>query len=213
MFRIFLLLFIFPHLNIKILSSFHSFNLIDENSDDSPNGHSTSNRRRFDVDITSICRRPNFAEFPRRFHVLFQCNFADRKIKVISTYFVQCNFDGGKIHVVSTYFFRCNFDGGKIHVVSTYFFWCNFDDRKTQLVSTYFFRCNFFRRNIHSVCTYFFRRNFDGRIIHFVCKYFFRQNVDEFNVVVGKLQANENIWESFPFFVTLKSWLLQDCSL
>ena len=35
-----------------------------------PNGHTTSNRRRFDVDITSIRRRPNFDEFPRRFHVL-----------------------------------------------------------------------------------------------------------------------------------------------
>ena len=35
-----------------------------------PNGHTTSNRRRFDVDITSIRRRPNFDEFSRRFHVL-----------------------------------------------------------------------------------------------------------------------------------------------
>ena len=34
-------------------------------------GHTTSNRRRFNVDITSIRRRPNFDEFPRRFHVLF----------------------------------------------------------------------------------------------------------------------------------------------
>ena len=101
-----------------------------------------------------------------------------------------------------------NFD-----VVSTYLFRCNFDGRKIHLVSTYYFRCNFFCRNIHSVCTYFFRRNFDGRIIHFVCKYFFRQNFDEFNVVVGKLLANENIWGSFLLLVTLKSWLLQDCSL
>ena len=136
----------------------------------SPNGHTTSNRCRFDVDIMSIRRRPNFDDFPRRFHVLFQCNFTDRKIHVVSTHFFRSNFDGGKIHVVSTYFFRCNFDGGKIH-----------------LVSTYFFPCNFFRRNIHSVFTYFFRRNFDGQIIHFVCKYFFRQNFDEFDVVVGKL--------------------------
>ena len=135
-----------------------------------PNGHITSNRRRFDVDNTSICQRPNFDEFPHRFHVLFQCNFSDRKIHIVSTYFSRCNFDGGKIHVVSTYFFRCNFDSRKIH-----------------LVSTYFFRCNFSRRNIHDVSTYLFRRNFDGRIIHFVCKYFFRQNFDEFDVVVGKL--------------------------
>ena len=35
------------------------------------NGHSTSNLRRFDADITSIRRRLNFDEFPGRFHVLF----------------------------------------------------------------------------------------------------------------------------------------------
>ena len=50
------------------------------------NGHSTSNPHRFDVDITSIRGRPNFDEFPRHFHVLFRCNFADRQIHVISTY-------------------------------------------------------------------------------------------------------------------------------
>ena len=36
-----------------------------------PNGHTTSNRRRFQVDIMSICQRPNFNEFPHCFHVLF----------------------------------------------------------------------------------------------------------------------------------------------
>ena len=51
----------------------------------SPNGHTTSNRCRFDVDIMSIRRRPNFGDFPRRFHVLFRCNFTDRKIHVVST--------------------------------------------------------------------------------------------------------------------------------
>ena len=143
-----------------------------------PNGHSTSNRRRFDVDITWIRWRPNFDKFPRHFQVLFRCNFADRKIYVVSTYFFRRNFDGWKIHVVFTYFFRCNFNGKKIHVVSTYFFWCNFDGRKIHLVSTCFFRCNFFHWNIHFVFTYFLWRNFDGRIIHFVCRYFFRRNFD-----------------------------------
>ena len=87
-----------------------------------PNRHSTSNRRRFDVDVASAWGRPNFDEFPRNFHVLFRCNFADRKIHVVSTYFFQRNFDGRKIHVVSTYFFRCNFDGPIIRYVCTYFF-------------------------------------------------------------------------------------------
>ena len=70
-----------------------------------PNGPSTSNPRLFHVDITSKRPRPNFDEFLRHFHVLFRCNFADRKIHVVSMYFFRCNFDGRKIHVVSTYFF------------------------------------------------------------------------------------------------------------
>ena len=74
-----------------------------------------------DVDITSIRRRRNFDEFPRHFHILFRCDFAGRKIHVVSTYFFRCNFDGRRIHIVSTYFFRCNFDGRKIHVVSRTF--------------------------------------------------------------------------------------------
>ena len=111
-----------------------------------PNGHTTSNPRRFDVDITSIRRRPNFDEFPRHFRVLFRCDFAGRKIHVVSTYFFRCNFAGRKIHAVSTYFFRCNFAGRKIHIVSTYFF-----------------RCNLSGRNMHVVFTYIFRRNFDGQ--------------------------------------------------
>ena len=35
------------------------------------NGHTTSNPRRFGVDIASIRRRPNFNEFPRHFRILF----------------------------------------------------------------------------------------------------------------------------------------------
>ena len=94
----------------------------------------TSNGRRFDVSITLIRRRPNFDEFPRHFHVLFRCNFADRKIHVVSTYFFWRYFNGRKIDFVSTYFFRRNFDGGKIHVVCTYFFWRNFYGQKFSVV-------------------------------------------------------------------------------
>ena len=104
-----------------------------------PSGHSMSNQRRFDVDITWIRRRPNFDKFPRHFHVLFRCNFADQKIHVVSRYFFQLNFYGWKIHVVSTYFFQCNFDVQKIRFVSSYFFQCNFDGRKSTL-----FPCTFF---------------------------------------------------------------------
>ena len=54
-----------------------------------PNGHTTSNPRRFDVDITSKRRRPNFDEFPRHFRVIFRCSLGGRKIHVVSTYFFQ----------------------------------------------------------------------------------------------------------------------------
>ena len=98
------------------------------------NGYTKSNPRRIEVDITLIRRRPNFDEFPRHFHILFRCDFAGRKIHVVSTYFFRCNFDGRKIHIVSTYFFRCNFDGRKIHVVFTYFFPRNFDGQRFDIV-------------------------------------------------------------------------------
>ena len=142
-----------------------------------PNEHTTSNPRQFDVDITSVGQRPNFDENPCCFTYFYWCNFACRKIHVVSTYFFRCNFDGRKTHVVSTYFFCCNFNGRKIHLVSTYSFRCNFDGRKIYVVSSYFFKYNLSGRNMHVVFTDFFRRNFDGQ---------------KFNIVFGKLQANEN---------------------
>ena len=88
-----------------------------------PNGHSTLNRRHFDVDITWIRNiRPNFDEFPRHFHVIF-----------------WRNFDGRKFHVVSTYFFRCNFDGRKIRVVSTHFYDVISMVKKSTLLPSAFF--------------------------------------------------------------------------
>ena len=89
------------------------------------------NPRRFGVNITSTRRRPNFDEFPRHFRVLFRCNFAGRKIHVISTHFFLCNFDGRKIYVFSTYFVWCNLSGRNMHVVFTYFFRRNSELMKT----------------------------------------------------------------------------------
>ena len=180
-----------------------------------PNGHTTSNRRGFDVDITSIRRRPNFDEFPRHFHILFRCDFTGRKIHVVSTYFFRCNFAGRKIHVVSTYFFRCNFAVRKIHVVSRYFLRCNFDGRKIHIVSTYFFRCNFDGRKIHVVsrtfisvismvvlCTLFLLTFFDVILMG--------RYLTSFLVSCKLMKTFEKV---FPVFVTLNSWVLQDCSL
>ena len=141
-----------------------------------PNGQTMSNPRRFDVDITSIRRRPNFGEFPRHFRVLFLCNFDDRKIRVVSAYSFRSNFNGRKIDVVSTYSFRCNFDGRKIYFVSTYFYWCNFAGQKIHVVSTYFFQCDFDVRKIYVVSTYFLRCNLSGRNMHVVFTYFFQRD-------------------------------------
>ena len=62
---------------------------------------STSIRRRYYVDTW----KTKFDEFPRHFHVLFRCNFANRKIHDISMYFFRRSFTGWKILVNSTYFF------------------------------------------------------------------------------------------------------------
>ena len=69
-------------------------------------------------DVISLGEKSTW--FPR---IFFRCNFAGRKIHVVSTYFLRCNFNGQKIHIhiISKYFFRCNFDGRKIHVVSRTF--------------------------------------------------------------------------------------------
>ena len=104
-----------------------------------PKGHSTSNPCQYDVDITSIRRRPSFDEFPRHFHELFRCNFADRKVHVVPTYFFRRNFTGRKILVNSMYFF------GVISLVekSTLFPRIFFDVisivEKSTVVSTLFF--------------------------------------------------------------------------
>ena len=103
-------------------------------------GHTTSNRRRFNVHITSICWKENMDKLPRHFDVLFRCNFDGRKIDVVSTYSLRCNFDERKIDVVSMYFVRRNFDERNIDVVSMFFFFfrLDFDGRKINIVSVYF---------------------------------------------------------------------------
>ena len=127
-----------------------------------PNRHTTWNPCRFDVDITSICRRLNFDDFPHHFRVLFQCNFDVRKIHVFSTYSYLCNFADWKFHAVSTYFFRCNF----------------------------------------KICTLLLLIIFDVILIG--------KNSTSFLVSCKPMKTFEKV---FPEFVTLNSWLLQDCSL
>ena len=150
------------------------------------------------MDITSIHRRPNFDTFPRHFQVLFRCNFADRKI-----------------HVVFTYFFRFNFDGQRIHVVSAYFFQCNFDSRKIYVVSTYFFRCNCSSRNIHGVSIY----SFD--VILMVEKSTLLASTFSTKFRLAKIQRRflvscklvKTFEGGFPLLSAFKKLTLQHCSL
>ena len=63
-------------------------------------------------------------QFPHHFDVLLLCNFGERKIDVVSTYFFRRNFAEQNIDVISMYFFRTDFAGQKINVVLVYF-WRN----------------------------------------------------------------------------------------
>ena len=49
------------------------------------NARTTLNRRQFDVDITSICRKEKIDQCPHHFNVLFRRNFDERKIDVFFT--------------------------------------------------------------------------------------------------------------------------------
>ena len=183
-----------------------------------PNEHTTSNPRRFDVDITWIRWKPNFEEFPRHFRVPFRCNFdgywcifTGRKIHIVSTYFFWQNFAGQKVHVVSTYSFWCNFDGGKIHVVSVYFYQCYFAGRKIHVVSTYVFQCNFNGRKIHVVSTYFYWCDFEICTL-FLLTFFdvilMSKNPTSFLASCKLMKTFEKV---FYVFATLNNWFLQDC--
>ena len=68
-----------------------------------------------------------------------QCNFADRKINVVSTLFFQLNFEGEKTHVISTYLFRCSFDDWNIHLFPLTFFNVILTVEKSTLFTRTFF--------------------------------------------------------------------------
>ena len=98
-----------------------------------------SNRCRFDVHITSILRRPNFDKFPRHFHVLVRCNFADWKIHIVSPYFFRRSFTGQNFHVFTLYFFGCNFNGQKSALFPLIFFDVILMVKKSMLFGRTFF--------------------------------------------------------------------------
>ena len=71
-----------------------------------PNGHTTSNRRGFDVDTTSIRRRPNFDEF----HVISAYSFDVISLVEKSMWFPRTFFDVISLVKKSTWFPRTFFD-------------------------------------------------------------------------------------------------------
>ena len=121
-----------------------------------------SNRRRFDIDITSIRQKENINEFPRYFDVFSWYNFDGQKMTLFrrtlfdvismskrSTSFRRALFEVILISQISASF-RCSIDlismDKKISVVSVYilmeFRW------KTDVTWTDLFWCDFERQKI-----------------------------------------------------------------
>ena len=160
-----------------------------------PNGHTTSNPHRFDIDITLIRWRPNFDEFPRHFRVLS-----------------SCNFDGRKIHVISTHVFRSDLDGQKstlsprtfLDVISMVKKFTLFPRTLFDVISMVkrFPRTFFNAVSLVKICTLFSLTFFDVILMD--------KNSTSFLVSCKLMKTFEEV---FPVFVTLTSWLWQDCSL
>ena len=136
-----------------------------------PNGYNTSNRRWFDIDITSILQKENIDDFLCHFDVFVWCSFNGQKTHVVLTYFVWRNVDERKINAVSMYFFQRNFDELKLNVISMYLFQSNFN-----------WRCAFGRQELEIALISFFDKFLINKIenrldvsfrCNFVLMYFF----------------------------------------
>ena len=82
---------------VKLICKF----FLDQHSKRAHHVEFTSIRNRYCVDTS----KSKFRQISRHFHVLFRCNFAGRKIHVVSTYFFRCNFDDRKIYLFPRTFF------------------------------------------------------------------------------------------------------------
>ena len=133
-------------------------------------GHSTSNRRRFDVDI----RRYVEDQIWTNFHV-------------VSTYFLWCNFDGLEICSVSTYFF----DVISMVEKSTLFPRTFFDVISMVEKCTLTPRTFFDVISLVKISTVFLLTFFDVNLMveksAVFARTFFYKNFDEFHVVFGVL--------------------------
>ena len=140
-----------------------------------PTGHSTSNRRRFDVNIST------------NFHVISIYFFDVISLIETSTSFPRTFYDVTSVVEKSTLFPRTFLD-----VISTlekstllrrtFFDVISMAEKSTMLPRAFFNVISFIE-----ISTVFLLTFLDVILIHFVCTYLFRQNFDEFDVVVGKL--------------------------
>ena len=147
----------------------------------SPNGHTTSNPRRFDMDITSICWRPNFDEFPRHFCVRFRCDFEVEK----STWLPRTFFDVISLVEKSALF------------PSTFFDVISMVEKSTLFPGTFISVISMIE-----ICKLFLLTFFDVILMG--------KDLTSFLVSYKLMKTFKKV---FPVFVTLNSWLLQDCSL
>ena len=106
-----------------------------------PNGKIMLNQHWFDVNIVLIRQNKNIDKFPSHFDVIFWFNFDERKVDVVSKYFVRHNFDEWKkrrrldlilMGEKSTLFWHTSFNiisMGKILSLFWFIFWCNLDGK------------------------------------------------------------------------------------
>ena len=163
------------------------------------NGLTTSNPRQFDVDIMSIGRGSNFDEFPRHFRVLF---FDVILMVEKSTSFPHTFFDVTSLVEKSTLFPRTFCD--VISMVeksmlfpNTFMGVISLDEDSTLFPRTFFDVIS-----IVEIRTLFLLTFFDVILMG--------KNSTSFLVSCKLMKTFEKV---FPVFVTLNSWLLQDCSL
>ena len=182
------------------------------------NGHTTSNPRRFDVDITSIRQRPKFDKFPRHF-------------RVISTYFFRRNFAGPKTHVAPTYSYVISVVKKFALLPRTLFDVISMVEKPTLFprafigVISLVEKFTLFPRTFFDVILMvekwrLFPRTFlDVICLVEICTLFLLTFFDV--ILMGKNSASflvscklmKTFKEVFRVFVTLNSWLWQDCFL
>ena len=163
-----------------------------------PNGHTTSNRRGFGMDITSIRRRPNFDEFPRH-----SAYFLDVISMVEKCTSFPCTFFDLISMVKKSTLFPRTFIGVISQVENSTLFPRTFYDVISMTEKSTLFPRTFFNEiSMAKIFTLFLRTFFDVILMG--------KNSTSFLVSCKLTETFEKV---FPESVTLNSWLFKDCSL